>query len=96
LYEGFSEDEIVRLADEDNENDGYHRSVPITDIWAEYHRLNKDEGWTQQRIADAKGVDVPTVSRRVRWHEKLPQVARKATCDGTFDEGHLIAFDGVT
>jgi hypothetical protein len=95
-HEGFDEDAIVRLADEDNENDGYHKIVPITDIWAEYWRLNRQEGWTQQRIADAKGTDESTVGLRIKMHMSLPNITRKATLDGTFDEGHLIALMRVT
>ena len=43
------------LAEYDNENDEYHTPVSPVDIWAEYARL-KSLGWTQQRIAKAKGV----------------------------------------
>lgn len=95
VHEGFTDDDIVRLADEDNENDEYHASVPITDIWAEYWRLNKELGWTQQRIADAKEIDRTTVVQRIGWHERLPNITRKAVLDGTFDEGHISAIWGV-
>uniref|UniRef100_A0A6M3KRE1 Putative methyltransferase n=1 Tax=viral metagenome TaxID=1070528 RepID=A0A6M3KRE1_9ZZZZ len=96
VHEGYSDDEIARLADEDNEADEYHARVPVLDVWAEYHRLWKDEGWTQARIGAAKGCDVPTVSRRVKWHSSLPSVARQATCDGIFDEGHCEALSSLT
>ena len=96
LHEGLTDEQVVRLADEDNENDEYHAPVSIVDVWAAYWRLWKVEGWTQQRIADAKGVDVMVVSRRVRWHEGLPKAARKAVSDGILDEGHIEAIFGVT
>lgn len=96
VHEGYSDDEIARLADEDNEADEYHARVPVLDTWAEYYRLWKDEGWTQARIGAAKGCDVPTVSRRVKWHSSLPSVARQATCDGIFDEGHCEALSSLT
>lgn len=60
-----------------------------------HRRLNREMGWTQQRIADVKGCDVPTVSLRVKMHDSLPKVARQATLDGMFDEGHCIAIMGV-
>lgn len=72
----------------------HHRPVPIVDVWAEYARLS-EAGWTQQRIADAKGCDRAQVARRVNWHDALPQVARTAVCDGTLDEGHLEAISSA-
>lgn len=95
VHLGLSEDQISRKADEDNENDEYHTPVSLLDVWAECHRLATQEGWTQQRIADAKGWDRPTVSRRIRWHTSLPEAAKQAVCDGLFDEGHLEAISGV-
>ena len=96
VHEGFSDDAIARLADEDNENDEYHTRVSPLDVWAEYHRLWKEEGWTQPRIAEAKGVKVPQVSLRCKLHGSLPDLARKATSDGVFDEGHCEAVMAVT
>lgn len=88
--------EIGRRADVDNENDEYHLPVSAPDVWAEYHRLATEEGWPQQRIADAKGCDVSTVSLRIKMHTTLPEVARQAALDGFLDEGHLTAVLGVT
>lgn len=90
-----TDDELARLEALDNENDEYHVEVPKPDVWAEYHRLH-EAGWTQQRIAEAKGCGVPMVCRRIGWHELLPTRARKAVCDGTFDEGHLEPISTVT
>jgi ParB-like chromosome segregation protein Spo0J len=95
VHRGFTDDQIARLADEDNENDEYHRPVGVLDVWAEYHRLWKEEGWTQQRIADAKGVQRDLVTRRCGWHEDLCEAARAAVCNGTFDEGHAKAVSEV-
>lgn len=66
LHEGFSEDELTRLADEDNENDEYHAPVSVVDVWMDYKRL-ADAGWTQQRIAEAKGVSRETVKFRLMY-----------------------------
>lgn len=68
VHEGFTEDQITRLADEDNENDEYHSTVPIVDVWMDYKRL-ADMGWTQQRIADAKGVSQAQVAKRIKYSE---------------------------
>jgi ParB-like chromosome segregation protein Spo0J len=95
VHEGIRDEEIARRADEDNENDEYHTPVGLLDVWAEYHRLAAEEGWKHQRIADAKGVDRTAVARRIGWHQHLPDVARKAVCDGLLDEGHLEPVSGV-
>lgn len=71
LHDGYTEDEITRLADEDNENDEYHTPVSVVDIWMDYKRLS-DAGWTQQRIADAKDVSRETVKFRLAY-AALPQ-----------------------
>lgn len=95
LHVGFSEDDIARLADEDNENDEYHEKVSILDIWAEYWRLNKEEGWARERVAKAKGVHINTVGLRIRLHESAPSSMKKAVTDGVFDEGHCEAISAV-
>ena len=95
VHEGLSDEEISRKADEDNENDEYHAPVSLPDVWAECHRLWKEEGWTQQRIAEAKGWDQADVSRRISWHKSLPSRAKKAVWDGVLDEGHLRPISGV-
>ena len=56
VHEGLSDEDISRKADEDNENDEYHEPVGVLDVWAECHRLWKEEGWTQERIADSEGM----------------------------------------
>jgi ParB-like chromosome segregation protein Spo0J len=58
--------EIVKLADEDNENDEYHAPVPIVDVWLSYKAL-ADMGWTQQRIAKAKGATQRLVSFKLKY-----------------------------
>ncbi|MEW5933627.1 MAG: DNA methyltransferase [Bacillota bacterium] len=80
---GYADEEISRLSDLDNENDEYHRPVPITDVWAEYARLSEEEGWTQEEIAKAKGVAKSLVSERIKWHG-LPDSIKKHV--GTAEE----------
>jgi ParB/RepB/Spo0J family partition protein len=67
VYPADDPERISRLADEDNENDEYHVPVPLPDIWAEYQRLNDEEGWTQEQIGKAKGVGQASVSRRLKY-----------------------------
>jgi ParB family chromosome partitioning protein len=73
LHEGFTEDEIVKLSEEDNENDEYHTIVNIVDVWLSYKAL-ADIGWTQARIAKAKGVAQTFVSFRLKLAD-LPEKA---------------------
>lgn len=77
LHEGFSVNELVRLADEDNENDEYHKNVPVVDIWMSCKALSElppdEQGkWTQQRIADVKGISRSQVAERISYAE-FPQ-----------------------
>ncbi len=95
VHLGLTEDQISRKADEDNENDEYHTPVSPLDVWAECYRLSHEEGWTQQRIADAKGWSRPDVANRIRLHQALPERARQAVLDGLFDEGHCQAVMAV-
>src|SRR5262249_7990089 len=55
-------------------NDEYHVPVPLPDIWAEYKRLKTEEGWTQECIAQAKGVGEADVSDRLRFAALPAQV----------------------
>ena len=86
---GYSDEEISRLSDLDNENDEYHRPVPITDVWAEYARLYEEEGWTQEKIAQVKGLeDHSTVSYRLKLH-RLPGRIKVFVTQGLLSETHL-------
>jgi len=95
VFKNLADEQIARKADEDNENDEYHTPVGLLDVWAECHRLYADEGWPQQRIADAKHEKQQTISLRIRLHDTLPDVVRKAVTDELLDEGHCEAIIGV-
>jgi len=41
--------------------------VPLPDVWAEYKRLNDEEGWPQRRIAQAKEVALGLVNARLAF-----------------------------
>lgn len=96
LHDGYSWEDISRLSDQDNENDEYHQPVRPMDVWAEYARLRDEEGWTQQQIADAKGVSQPRVSARLQYHDDLPGTIRAlvGVSDGHISEGHIEAVFG--
>jgi ParB-like chromosome segregation protein Spo0J len=96
VHHGLSDEQISRKSDQDNENDEYHAPVSLPDIWTECYRLYREEGWTQQRIAEAKGWTRQLVNVRIRWHETLPDNGRTAVFDGLLDEGHVQAVSSVT
>jgi len=56
--------------------------------WSEYARLRDKEGWTQQRIAKAKGVDQGRVSKRLKMHGLSEQI-KEFMRQGLLKEGHL-------
>jgi len=90
FYDGdtsYPDDEIVGLADRDNENDEYHASVPIVDVWQEYKRL-ADMGWKQERIADAKGVTQSVVADRIKYAKLSAPVFRAFIENEFLKEGH--------
>lgn len=87
IHEGYTEEEIIKLADEDNENDEYHEPVPITDVWASYKAL-ADQGWTQERIAKAKGVSQQQVSQKINLAELPKSIIDKFTTMDFLTEAH--------
>lgn len=87
VFEGFSDDEITGLADQDNENDEYHAPVSIVDVWADYKRL-ADAGWSQQRIASAKGVLQSEVSARLKYAAFPASVLKEFIKIDSFKESH--------
>lgn len=87
VHDGFTEDQITRLADEDNENDEYHSPVSVVDVWMDYKRL-AEMGWTQQRIAEAKGVSQQTVAFRLQFADFPLAVLKAFTTNDFLREGH--------
>ena len=93
LHEGLTEDDIVRLADEDNENDEYHARVSPVDVWENYAWLS-EQRWTQERIAKAKGVKQAIVSKRIGLH-KLPEAIKTFIHQDKLGEAHLIEMSAL-
>lgn len=87
IHTGYDDDELVRLADVDNENDEYHERVPLVDVWADYKRL-ADKGWTQERIATAKGVSRTLVVFRLKM-AGFPKAIHDYVTKGDLNEGQM-------
>lgn len=68
LHEGITEDEIVKLADEDNENDEYHIKLNPFEIWEYCAYLSNHEKWSQQKISDVLGKAQPLISDRINLY----------------------------
>lgn len=94
LHEGLTDEDIVRLADEDNENDEYHTKVNPVDVWASYAYL-ENLGWTQADIAKAKNVTVSRVSERLKWHNASDTIKRFFQQE-FLDEGHLREISSIS
>lgn len=58
------------------------------DIWAHYAYL-EGLGWTQQRIAEAKGIQQAMVSYRLKLHQ-LPEKIKVFINQGSLEETHLL------
>jgi 16S rRNA G966 N2-methylase RsmD len=87
IHEGVTDDDVVRLAYEDNDNDSYHEPVSIVDVWANYAEL-KELGWKQKNIAIAVCANEGRVSERISWHY-LSDETKEFFQQGVLDEGHL-------
>lgn len=90
LHEGLAEDDIVKLAEQDNENDEYHAKVSPVDNWANYAWLKESKGWTQERIAEAKGKAQSLISDGI----KLDEFSKEFPKIGSFiTEGKIKEYD---
>ena len=67
--------------------DEYHEPVSIVDTWASYQDLS-DLGWTQERIAQAKGLKQGIVSYRLKLNQ-LPEEIKDFISQGLLKEAHL-------
>ena len=92
LHTGYNDGAIIRMAETDNENDEYHQVVPLVDVWHSYKAL-ADRGWTQQQIADAKGVSQQTAQRRLAFADFPQSVLDRFTPNALLAEGHAREFD---
>jgi DNA modification methylase/ParB-like chromosome segregation protein Spo0J len=90
IHTGYTDAAISGLADQDNENDEYHIPVPLPEIWAEYQRLKEEEQWTQQQIADAKGVPQQRVAERLQYAAFPPRIIRAFTQSDFLKESHAL------
>ena len=92
-HKGFSEEEIVKLSDKDNEDDEYHTKVSPVDTWENYARL-QEMGWTQEKIADIKSgskrVTQSLVSKRLKLNKDVSYEAKQSIHQEKISEGHLI------
>lgn len=88
LYEDLNDQEIVKLAYEDNENDEYHAPVFIVDVWTNYAKLEAD-GWKQEEIAEAVGKSQPMVNYRLKLNN-LSNEIKEFINQGLLEETHLI------
>ncbi len=87
LHKGLTEEDIVRLAYEDNENDEYHDPLPVLNVWSDYAKLYEMWG-NQQKVAEAVGVSQTTVSFRLRLNS-LPDSIKKFISQRVLKEEHL-------
>lgn len=88
LHEGFTFQQIAKLADEDNENDEYHAPVPVVDMWLEYRRLKDEEGWDVETISQAKGVRKTLVYDRLTYAQLPASVLAAFSANDCLKESH--------
>lgn len=94
LHEGFSEEDLVLLAEQDNENDEYHQPVPIVDEWLSYKDL-ADKGWGTGKIAKAKGVNPGIATQRLKYANFPSKVLNKFFKNDFLKDSHALEIDKI-
>lgn len=94
LHEGLTDDDKVRLAEQDNEDDEYHVEIPLVDRWLSYKSLY-EMGWQNQQIAHAKNVNPGQVTQRLKYAEFPVQVFAAFFKTETLKESHAYEIDQV-
>jgi ParB/RepB/Spo0J family partition protein len=94
LHEGLTDEDKVRLAQQDNEDDEYHEPVKDVDKWRHYAWLNKELGWSQDKVGKTKGVGQKMAGNRIRLFG-LPDDIKSFSSQGLIEEGHLIEILGL-
>jgi site-specific DNA-methyltransferase (adenine-specific) len=93
VYEGYTPQEIWRMAYDDNEQADTQQQFSIVDVWLDYKE--KSQTMTQQQIADVLGVSQQSVQLRLKF-SKLPiSVLNKITTNELINERHVRELTGL-
>lgn len=87
VYSGYADEELWRMAYEDNEQADAQAQFSMVDIWMDY-KAKSEAGWTQQKIADVLGVSQPTVKYRLFFSKFEKAVLDKISTSPFLKEGH--------
>lgn len=87
LYEGYTPEEIWRMAYDDNEQEGVQLQFSPVDVWLDY-KDKADKGWTQQKIARTLSVSQTNVAFRINFAEWGADVHKKFITNDSLKEGH--------
>jgi site-specific DNA-methyltransferase (adenine-specific) len=87
LYTGYTDEEIWRMAYEDNEQADAQAQFSIVDIWMDY-KAKSEAGWTQQKIADVLGIGRTTVTYRIQLANFPQGVLSKIVTNKKIQELH--------
>ena len=87
LYKGYSDEELWRMAYEDNEQADVQAQFNIVDVWMDY-KAKSEAGWTQQKIADVLGVSQTNVAFRLKFALFEKSVLDKIITSPFLKEGH--------
>lgn len=94
LHEGLTDEEKVKLAEQDNEDDEYHTPLSLVDIWISYKAL-KNMGWDPDRIKDAKGASKSDVYDRLSFAEFHVSVLSYFSENVLLKESHAREIDKI-
>lgn len=91
LYEGHTDEQIWRMAYDDNEQADAQAQFGVVDIWMDY-KSKAEAGWTQQKIADVLGVSQTNVAFRLKFACLPESVINKIITTPILKEGHCREF----
>jgi site-specific DNA-methyltransferase (adenine-specific) len=91
VYSGYTDEELWRMAYEDNEQADAQAQFNMVDIWIDY-KAKSEAGWTQQKIADVLGVGRTIVSYRLQMADFGENVIDKIVTSPFLKEGHCREF----
>lgn len=91
VYSGYTDEELWRMAYEDNEQADAQAQFNMVDIWMDY-KAKSEAGWTQQKIADVLEVGRTIVVYRLQMADFGKNVIDKIVTSTFLKEGHCREF----
>ena len=77
LFKGLTDEQEAKLSEQDNRLDETHKPIHFLDVAEAYNRIQKEIGWTQEKIAQEYNISQGEVSRFCTIWVNLSDTAKK-------------------